>query len=247
MSSQMETLSNQFNSLLSQYKETYQEFLNTIDSGENSFTSIPNSAFIGQSNMDTIQGTDIDKCMTECASNEQCSGATFDDILNTCTLSSGQGNIVSANNKSAITKQALYYTYQLQQINNKLMEINTSMMSLANSSMDTYTQNEQLNSEKSEILNQNYQTLEQERVEIGKLVNEYETLNSAIENSHINVTSNYYAYILYLLIAIVLLFMTFKTGMVDGQSGGGVGQSKTPISLFIFLIVVIVFNAYLHT
>ena len=239
----MEMLSNNFNSLLTQYKDTYQEFLNTINSGNNSLTSVPNSAFIGQSNINTIQGSSVDNCLSECTSNQICSGATFDNKLNTCTLSSGTGNIVSSKDQTAIVKQALYYTNQLQEINNKLMDINSSMMNLANSSMNNYSQTQQQNNEKAEILNKNYQTLEQERVEIAEMVRQYETLNSALENGSTNATSNYYRYIMYLLIAIFLIFILLRINLTGEQRGGGNG--KSPIFLFIFLIIVIIFNAYL--
>ncbi len=239
----MEMLSNNFNSLLTQYKDTYQNFLNTINSGNNSLTSVPNSAFIGQSNINTIQGSSVDNCLSECTSNQTCSGATFDNNLNTCTLSSGTGNIVSSKNQTAIVKQALYYTNQLQEINNKLMDINTSMMNLANSSMSDYSQTQQQNNEKAELLNKNYQTLEQERVEIAEMVREYETLNSALENGSINATSNYYNFIMYFLIAVFLVFILFKINLTGEQRGGGTG--KSPILLFVFLMIIIIFNAYL--
>ena len=66
MSSQLEMLSNKFNSLLAQYKDTYSEFLNTVNSNDNSFKSVPESAFIGVNNINIIQGSSVDNCMTSC-------------------------------------------------------------------------------------------------------------------------------------------------------------------------------------
>ena len=240
----MEMLSNNFNSLLTKYKDTYQKFLNTINSGNNSLTSISNSAFIGQSNINTIQGSSVDNCLSTCTSEQSCSGATFDNNLNTCTLSTGIGNIVASKNQTAIVKQALYYTNELQQINNKLMETNKSMMNLANSNMNNYSQTQQQNNEKAYILNQNYKTLEQERIDIAEMIREYETLNASLENESINVTSNYYSFIMYLLIAIFLVFLLLRINLTGEQRGGG-SYEKYPILLYFFLIIVIIFNAYL--
>lgn len=239
----MEMLSNQFNSLLTQYQETYQEFLNTINSNNNTLTTVSNSAFIGQSNINTIQGSSADNCLSSCTSNTSCSGATFDNSLNTCTLSSGTGNMVSSNNQTAIVKQALYYSNQLKQLNNELISLNNSMMQNANSSMNSYSQTQQSNNEKATILNKNYNTLEQERGDIEKMVREYETLNAAYENGNINVTSNYYLYITYLLIAIFLVFLMLRVSVSSNQVGGG--HTKVSPLLLIFLAVVIVFNSYL--
>lgn len=239
----MEILSNKFNSLLTQYQDTYQDFLNTINSNDNTLTTVSNSAFVGQSNVNTIQGSSVDNCLSSCTSNTSCSGATYDNNLNTCTLSSGTGNIISSNNQTAIVKQALYYSNQLKNLNNELLNLNNTMMQNANSSMNTYSQTQQMNTTKAEILQNNYKTLENERSQIEEIIGQYETLNSAYENGNINVTSNYYLYIVYLLIAIFLVFLFFKITASGNQVGGG--HMKISPLLLIFLAAVIIFNAYL--
>lgn len=243
MSSQMETLSNNFNSLLTQYQEVYQDFLNTMNSNENNLTTVANSAFIGQNNISTIQGSSVNNCLSSCSSNQSCTGATFNDNSNTCTLSSGTGSIINSTNQTAIVKQALYYSYQLQQINDNLTQINSQMMNLANSNMNNYSQTGNEINNKFEMLNQNYQILQQERSQINEMVNQYETLNSALENGNITLTSNYYYYILYMIIAIFLIFLLFKFNLSSEQVGGGfTGNSYL---LYLFLALVIILNAYL--
>ena len=239
----MEVLSNNFNNLLTQYKDTYEEFLNTINYDNASLTTIPNFAFIGKDNINMIQGSSVNNCLSECTSNKNCSGATFDNDLNTCTLSSGIGNVIKSQNKTAIVKQALFYTNKLQQINIKLMEINSAMMNLANSNMDNFSKSKEDNIRKGEILNQNYQTLETERSDIEEMMREFQSLNSAIENESMNATSNYYNYIMYIFIAIFLVIVLMRINLTSEQSGGGYGKFS-PL-LFIFLSSVIVFNAYL--
>lgn len=239
----MELLSNKFNSLITQYQDTYQQFLNTINSNNDTLTTVSNSSFIGKRNINTIKSSSVDNCMSSCTSNASCSGATFDNNLNTCTLSSGRGNIINSKNKIAIVKQALYYSNQLRQINNKLLSLNNSMMQYANSNMNNYLETQKMNDEKAKILQNNYRTLEQERGQIGEMIRQYETLNSAYENGNINVTSNYYLYIVYLFIAIVLVFLFIRTNTSINQVGGG--HMKVSPLLLIFLSVIIILNAYL--
>lgn len=241
----MEILSNKFNSLLAQYKDTYNDFLNTVNSNDNSFTSVPESAFIGVNNIDTIQDSSVDNCMTSCTSNQSCSGATFDNLQKTCSLSTGTGNVVNSPNQTAIIKQALYYSYQLQKINDEMTEINTSMMTLANSRVGDYQQTQQLNAQKAEILENNYKTLEQERGQIEEIIRQYETLNSAYENENINVTSNYYTFIMYLFIVILLVLLLFKYGLSGEQVGGGMSYSKFSPFIFGILGLIIIINAIL--
>ena len=241
----MEILSNQFINLLTQYQNTYQDFVNTITSNDNTLTSVDNSAFVSGSNISTIQNSSVNNCMSSCSSTQSCSGATFDNNQNTCTLSSGNGNIVNSQNQTAIVKQALYYSNQLQEINNQLTNINSSMMNLANSSATSYQQTEQTNQQKAQILQQNYNTLEEERREIEELIRQYETLNSAYENGNINVTSNYYWYILYVIIAIFLVFLLLKFNLTSEQRGGGGNFTKFSPFIFVLLVFIIILNAIL--
>jgi len=243
----MENLSNQFNNLLTQYQDTYQDFVNTISSSNNNtLTSVDNSAFVSGNNINTIQNSSVSNCMSSCSSTQSCSGATFDNNQNTCTLSSGNGNIINSQNQTAIVKQALYYSNQLQQINNELTNVNNSMMNLANSSSNSFQQTQQTSQEKAQILQQNYNTLEQERREIEVMIREYETLNSAYENGNINLTSNYYRYIMYVLIVIFLIFLLLRFGLTSEQRGGG-NNKFSQFSPFIFGLLgfIIVLNAIL--
>jgi hypothetical protein len=243
MSSQMEMLSNKFNSLLAQYKDTYSEFLNTINSNDNSFKSVPESAFIGVKNVNIIQGSSLDNCMKSCTSNESCSGATFDNLQKTCSLSTGTGNVINSPNQTAIIKQALYYSYQLQKINDELTSVNTNMMALSNSKVGDYQKTQELNSQKAEILENNYKTLEEERVQISEIIRQYETLNAAHENGNINVTSNYYTFIMYLFIVIILVLLLFKYGLSGEQVGGGASYSNISPFIFVILGLIIIINA----
>ncbi len=240
----MEILTNKFNSLLAQYKETYDQFLNTIGSNDNSFKSLPEAAFVGVKNIDTIQRSSIDNCMTSCSSNKSCSGATFDNKQKICSLSSGIGNVITSPNQTAIVKQALYYSYQLQNINDELTSVNTNMMTLANSRMGDYQQNKKLNAEKAVILQNNYKTLEEERTQIAEIIRQYETLNSAYENGSINATSNYYNYIMYLLIAIFLVMLLLRYTTSE-QVGGSWNFGKFTPFIFVVLGLIIIVNAIL--
>jgi ATP-dependent Zn protease len=77
------------------------------------------------------------------------------------------------------------------------------------------------NIEQENALNTSYKMLSDERNQIEKMSREYETLNRAIENGNIDVTSNYYSYICLLFIAILLIFLFFKFYFTSSQQSGG--------------------------
>jgi hypothetical protein len=247
MSSQIDLLGNKFNILLEQYKETYQEFINVMnsDTNQNTYTNIADTSYIGESNLNVIQNSSLDNCLSSCQSNTSCSGATFDNIHNSCTLSSGMGSVIDSKNTTAIVKQALYYSYKLQKLNEELITVNSTIIGLTNSKMNDYSTIKEHSEEKSRFLNNNYEILQKERIEIGEMIRQYETLNSAYNDVTVNVTSNYYNYLLYLIFVIFLVVLLFKFNLSGQQVGGSVSNkfSKTSIAMYIFLFFVIILNA----
>jgi hypothetical protein len=222
-SSQIQTLSNEFNSLLTEYQTTYSEFMNTLKSNDTSLTTVENSAFTGSGTINTSLVSSISDCTTACSSNTSCTGATFttNSNNNNCTLSSGSGNIVNATNSTAIVQTGLSYSYQLQNLNQQLMDINQQINTIVNQSNTTYQNNLGQINEQGQALQQNYVVLTGDRDRIDLMIREFETLNQAQQNSDINVTMNYYNYIVLLFVAIFLVVLLLRFSVPSEQVGGG--------------------------
>ena len=221
-SSQIQTLSNQFNSLLTEYQSTYTDFMNTLKSNDTSLTTVENSAFTGSGTINTSLVSSISDCTTACSSNTSCTGATFTtNSNNNCTLSSGTGNIVNATNSTAIVQKGLSYSYQLQNLNQQLMDINQQINNAVNQSNKEYQNNLGQINQRGQALEQNYLVLTGDRDRIELMIREFETLNSAQENSDINATMSYYNYIVLLFVAIFLVCLLLRFSVPNEQVGGG--------------------------
>ena len=245
MSTQLQNLSNTFNTLLNEYTTTYKKYIDAINYNDNSLTTINNTSFVGATNISALNQPNIDTCKTSCSSNSTCSGATFNNSSGTCGLFSGSGNIVTTSGSTSIVKQGMSYSYQLQQLNNKLIDINRQMMNVTESNYDEFEKTTKNNTTQSQILQKNYDTLVQERREIAEMVSQYETLNTAYENGSMNVASNYYKYIILLLIAIFLVVLLLNFSSMDSyqQRGGGKYFNFNTIMYLVFLACLIIFNA----
>jgi TolA-binding protein len=183
--------------------------------------------------------------MSSCSSNKSCSGATFNNTSNACTLSSGEGSIVSTTGSSAIVQVLLSYSYQLQELNKQLMDINKQMINITKQNYNQIQETTQNSSQQDEQLQNNYNILVQERSQIAEMVREYETINAAYDNGTINVTSSYLKYIGLLFFVIILLFLLLNLSFSNEQRGGGPAKSSN-ISKYMYLIflgIVIVFNS----
>jgi hypothetical protein len=245
MPSQLQNLSDQFNRLLTQYTDTYEDYINVVSSNDTSLTTVPNSSFNGQSNISVTNTSSVNNCKTSCTSNTACSGATFNGTSNRCTLNKGTGTIIPSQQSTAIVQQAMYYSYQLQNLNSQLMTINQQMINISNSSYDKFKQTQQQTQQQGDALKNNYQTLEEERNQIDEMVRQFQTIDAAYENGNINVTSNYYSYIILLIVAIFLILVLLKFSISSEQRGGGnnLHFNSNTILIFCLLGFIIIFNS----
>lgn len=237
-SSKLQLLSDTFNSTLATYQQTYQEYINTIDSSDNTLMVVPESAYIGKSNIGITANSTVDNCLSLCGTNPSCSGATFNTETTNCILSSGYGNVIKSKKTDSIVQKAVMYSYLLQNLNQKLMDINSQMSQIIKESYSQYQNNIKEKEAKEQLLQNNYNILIQERNQIDEMVRQFETINSAYDNGTINLNSNYYSYISLLLITILLVFLLIRFSFTGEQLGGGIKNFKGE-SLFLFLIMVI--------
>ena len=218
-SSQLKTLSDNFNTLLTEYKNTYNDYINNIN--DTSLTTIDDSAFNGSSILKTNTNSSVEDCKKSCSSDTSCSGATFTSSDNKCVLSSGTGNVTNASNSTAIVQKGVYYSYQLQKINQQLMDINQEISNTMNETYGSYQDNLNKSQDQNQAIQQNSTVLTQEREEIKKMVRQFQTLDSAQENGDLKVTMYYYNYIILLIIVVLLVFLFIKFTVVSEQIGGG--------------------------
>ena len=242
MSSSIDNLSSQYNDLLTQYTNIYQNYLSIIQQQENkNFTFVPDTSYSSNNTINILNNSSLDLCESACLSDNNCTGATFNNNANSCILYSGNGDIIKTPQSTAIVQQALYYSYQLQQINSQLISLNQQMMQISNSSYNQFQETQQMNQEKGIILNKNFHTLEQERRKINLMIKEYQTLNEAQEDGSLIVTSNYYYYLILVLVVIFLVGVFMKVSLATSRYDNDGGNWI----FFIGIIVIIIFLLYL--
>ena len=79
------------------------------------------------------------------------------------------------------------------------------------------------------------------------MIKQYDTLNAALQNGSINVTSNYYSYLLLLLVDIFLIYVLLKYSTNYEQRGGSshLKMSGKLILMFCLLGAIIIFNSWI--
>ena len=238
-SAQLKSLSGQFNTVLTQYQTTYNNYISALNSSDKALLTIENSAFMGTNQMSNNSVTDINSCKSACSSNQLCSGGTFTANNKNCILTSGEGNIINSMGSTAIITSVKYYARQLQQLNQQLIDLNKQIMDITGQSYYGYQQDVQQQQQYKKNIHHNYHILQEEREKIAKMSRDFQTLNAANNDGQIHVTMYYYNYIVLLFITILLIFLLIKYSGINGQQSGGSNSKFMTESIFLFTIMTV--------
>jgi hypothetical protein len=226
------SLTNQFNSVLSQYQETYQKYLNSLDNinSNANLITLENNALFGGNTISKNKLANLDSCTTACVSDVSCNGANFNTTNNMCSLIQSAERIIPSNRTTAIVNPSLYYSYQLQQLNDQLTSINQQIIAFVNQQ-----ENSTKIAKQKEIVIKNNNILNEEREKIKQMTDELNTLNSANVNSSLTVSMYYYRYLILIFIVGLLLFVLINFSS-SSQRGGG--NRFVRDSLFLLFIII---------
>ena len=228
-SDDFQSLSDQYNSTLSQYKQMYQNYIQSLKTNDQSgnLVTISDASFWGTSGINSTQESSLNDCVNSCSANSSCTGATYNNSNQNCYLRKGNGNVItSKSGETAIVSQSLQYSYQLKDLNQQLLDTNKKMTDSLNQSYNSYQKNSYHHQKKNELLQNNNNVLENDKLTIHEMIQEHELLNAADQNSQIVVTQEYAQYIVYLLVVILLIALLLKFSFSsNSQLGGGLGKS----------------------
>jgi hypothetical protein len=235
-SPELQNLNDQFNSILSEYQNTYQEYIKIINSDSNDLMIVKDFMYNGGSSISEkskiVYGN---RCLELCQDTELCTGANYDKRRKKYSLISGDGNLIELKGNKAIVQKGVYYSYKLQQLNNELMQLNKQISTNVSTSSSVYQQNQQQQMTQTQAIEQNYQVLEAEREHINEMVSQYQTLQEATSDGEINVTMYYYNYIILAFIVFLLVLLLIKYSVTGQQNGGSVvGNRFYKEAMFLF-------------
>jgi hypothetical protein len=220
-------LNNDFNNLLTEYNSTYQEYIDILDkrtTTKREFKTLKNNTYLGKDIISYTNTDTVEDCQTACIDNPNCDGASFSASVSRCELLKGNGEVIPSMEHTAIIPNMKYYSFKLDQLNNKLITLNKKMqLSEAKEQEEIKERNTETNKNKI-LLEQNYQELLQERKEIQKIMKEYENVNSVYINDNLLVKMNYWWYVLLFILFILLLFWCIRFLIPNTKQQGGANE-----------------------
>lgn len=182
----------------------------------NGLKTVQNSSFLGGSPITINQVDNLQACIASCSTLSNCSGATYNNQQNLCSLTSGNGNIMQSTNSDniAIVSENLYYLNKIKNLNEQLMTLNTQIKTSINQGSPVLNTTIQEIGTSSSNLNNNYSHLQNQRMKIDAMIKEYENLE-ATQNESSLMNSKYYSFFIFLLmlcfIFIIILLVMFTS------------------------------------
>lgn len=236
--SELNTLSIQYNNTLNLYKQTYKNYIDSLkllNYKNKNFVKVPNSIYLGTSNLNTTKINDINTCQNICSSNQSCSGATYNLQNNNCSTKKGKSNIIKGTNYDiSIVPKHIQLSYELKNLNEQLILLNKKMLILINNTTQNYNQDILKRQKQQQALKNNYDNLYVEKNEINNMIYQYETIDSRLNDSELKLTEYYSRYIILLFIVLIIFIigLSYLPNIFNNNLNGGGKSNLNKISLF---------------
>lgn len=215
----IKTLEKEYSSVLKQYEEAYKNCnakLNSMNSSDTQiqFTAFPNNSFWGTNKLTEGSVASQSECETMCSSQgSACSGATYNPKKNYCWARSGNGTLAVSVNGSADTAllpniRACMIT--LKSLNDRMLSINRQLTTAISNSAPQVEQQQAENNKKSDELHRYYAQLLAERLQMDKMIDANNTINSEYQNQSLLVNQANGSLRLWTVIACVLVIIVLN-------------------------------------
>jgi hypothetical protein len=211
---------------------------------------VASNIYSGGSPIGQVTATDAQACSTFCYTTPSCTGATFNSENNMCSLSSGEGSLMSStSNNTAIVPQLIQYLDVMIALNARLTNINNRILQVTNQAEPVYNNLNEERYKKKKELEQSYNNLVQERDKVEQLVNEYETLQDDETYNNLTTNSNYLSFVLLFLLGILVIVILTNIGATgstsqSGQYGGSANTSRYYVIIGITIVTFFIYIFY---
>ena len=202
------------------------------------FAELPGRTWWGTYGIKEGAASTKEECLSMCASDSNCTGATFNPVKRYCWARGGDGTVTSGlEDDNALIPKLKVNLVILNGLNDKLISINQQLRSEIQNLNPKIEEETNANTKKQNEFDDYYYKLADEKKEIHKLLKQYNTIESELNDETLIVDQANNSLRLWVFITFVLLLILLK-------QINGVETPPTGIMMFIILIIILIFLSF---
>ncbi len=207
----------------------------------NEYTELNGRTWWGTYGITEGPASSKEECVSMCASNSSCTGATFNPVKRYCWARGGNGNVTPGMfSDIALIPKIKNVLLSLSALNTKLMSINEELKAETNKMTPTLNEEKKFNEKQKQQFDKYYNDLYYDKREMAKIVNEYNSIEAELNDQTLVVNQENLSLRLWTLFAIVICFIVFKK--MVGSSDENVAADFIISKIFILLIFISIFS-----
>ena len=195
------------------------------------FTELPGRTWWGTYGIKEGAANTKDDCVSMCASDGNCTGATFNSVKRYCWTRGGDGILSTGlGDDNALIPKLKESILILKGLNTKLISINEELVAEVTKINPKIYEEQQANDAKKLQFDKSYKDLYKEQTDINQLFNEYDSIESELNDETIKVEQSNSSLRLWSFMAFILLFIVIKQ----------IFGSEVPTSIISIIIITII-------
>ena len=236
----IEVLQKEYEVTLKQYQEAVQNYINSLQNSyingskdSSSFTSLKGRTWWGSQGLKEAEVSNESDCISMCASDDKCSGATFNPVKRYCWTRSGDGSITTGldTDVALIRKQTAAMSV-MKVFNDQLLSLNEQIATTLRDLNPQIKEQMEEKNKKQEELNKSYQQLLEQKSEMEKQNQENLSVSSFNQNQMLYTDEQNVSNRFWFLITFLVLLLTFNKML---------GFPSPSLSFTIWLFIICIF------
>ena len=225
----VETLQKEYEVILQQYQESVQNYITLLESNKtNKFVALKGRTWWGTNKLNEGTVNNQEECENMCINSEKCSGATFNPVKRYCWTRSGENNITPGlDNDYALISKDKSILLNMKYLNDKLLVLNKKITDeLTNINPEVEKEYKEKDKKKEE-LNNSYNRLLEQKIELEKQLDEYYSIEQEENNQYLYVNQQNMSFKMWICIAIIVVLIIIEKFVI----------TSLPISITIWFII----------
>ena len=203
------------------------------------FAELPGRSWWGTYGIKEGNVSSKEECVSMCASDANCTGATFNPVKRYCWTRGGDGTVTAgSDDENALIPKLKVNVIMLNTLNEKLISINQQLRNEVKNINPKLEEEKDSYSQKQERFDDYYYQLSDEKKSIQQLIQKYNTIQSELNNQTLVVDQANSSLRMWTILAFLLLLVIMKQSFISGEDS----FSNMKFLLFVIVFIILTFS-----